>query len=468
MLNKRALSIATLVSNEESRFTLNGVLVTPDKIVETDGHQLIVATLPTITPESFPTGNATKDFKPFLLPKKMAQEIERALPKKSSIPVLECAAVTVDEDGKASIVVTDLESTRTWKPNMSGNFPDYERVMPKLENAEYQCCYDARLLVRVLNEVGAFSSDPHKADCILSFQGPDQAVRIDRRDGSGQEITAVVMPMRGDEFANTIYKRRKAFEQFLYEFKDNLEGRLLERPNEEHPGVPWDEDILAFGAALYGQVIHYLDREAKAAAERIAAENRSKAEVKDHKEPEPEAAEEEPLEPEVVTTISEDQIWRLEGPNENGEYNVFEHIEGDAVGEEVVAHVLADGRIGIHKSYAGDREALKAWIRRELERPLGAAIEAAWAKRDGVIVEPDDRVEPTNVISMPVRTEQRPDNWNSLSPAEKAWVTRRQKQGGVAVPKEPKAKAPSLKEQLANLTELLKSKLADSESGEVA
>ena len=54
MLNIHNLNLADLCSKDESRFTLNAILVTKDCTVETDGHQLVKVTLPNYSADSFP------------------------------------------------------------------------------------------------------------------------------------------------------------------------------------------------------------------------------------------------------------------------------------------------------------------------------------------------------------------------------------------------------------------------------
>jgi hypothetical protein len=244
LLNKHNLNIAALCSKEESRFTLKAILVTPEASVETDGHQLIKVTLPNLKVESFPDiANKPKPvdtWKPFLLPASEALNIVKALPKKSSIPVLKCAAVTeaTDQNGHASILVTDLEMTREFNPKKpEGNFPDYERVMPKDEEVEYRTAFNPELLGRVLKQVQDFISEDktvrrgirHFNGCILSFTKPNGALRIEAKNDEGQTMTAVVMPMRDDYAEPEIYRRRKAAEKLISEFLEDYQQPFGQR-----------------------------------------------------------------------------------------------------------------------------------------------------------------------------------------------------------------------------------------------
>lgn len=210
LLNRHNLNIAALCSKDPSRFALNAIYITPQATVETDGHQLVSVTLPPgLTAESFPappnTPSAVDDWKPFLLPASEALAIAKALPKKSALPVLQCAAVTdeTDNNGHSAISVTDLEFARVFRTRKpEGNFPDYGRILPKLEAATFQVSFNAALLVRVLNQVVAFQQGQgnakggHPATVTFSFVDANHAVRLDAKGGEDQRLTAVVMPCK--------------------------------------------------------------------------------------------------------------------------------------------------------------------------------------------------------------------------------------------------------------------------------
>lgn len=242
LLNKHNLNIAALCSKEESRFTLNSILVTPQATVETDGHQLVKVTLPPdMKAEAFPIREgqppAVDTWKPFLLPASEALNIAKALPKKTTLPILKHAAVTEDTDsnGHSSIAVTDLEMARvfnTKKPE--GNFPDFERVIPKKEDAEFRIAFNAELLRRVLQQVEAFRAEQHNTECVLSFASPSGPLRIDARNDQGQEFTGVIMPLRHVCDNPAKYERRKRAEALLEEFIEDYQkesGTRIKRPD---------------------------------------------------------------------------------------------------------------------------------------------------------------------------------------------------------------------------------------------
>jgi hypothetical protein len=205
MLNKHNLAIASLASKEESRFTLNAILVTPECTIETDGHQLVMVTTPKDVPvDSFPQvpgiPPATLDFKPFLLPAAEAQKIAKSLPKKTTIPALLHAGISTPADDSEDnlIFVTDPEAAQSFRiRKVKGNFPDHNRVMPKPDDSRFQIALDARLLRTVLGTLDSFVDSRQNAPVRFYFKSPNEALRIDADNGeTGQHMTAVVMPMR--------------------------------------------------------------------------------------------------------------------------------------------------------------------------------------------------------------------------------------------------------------------------------
>lgn len=209
MLNKHNLAIASLASKDQSRFTLNGILVRPDCTVVTDGHQLTMVTTPKDDIESFPelpgAAPACRDFKPFILPSAAAADVAKSLPKgrkTKTLPILNNAAVSADtrEGDYAVLMTTDLETARPFRVRkMAGNFPDFERVIPKRSDSTFRIRFNAELLVRVLNQCVSLMSEERIPMVELSFTDSAGPVRIDCESAdTGQKMTSVVMPCAGE------------------------------------------------------------------------------------------------------------------------------------------------------------------------------------------------------------------------------------------------------------------------------
>lgn len=206
LLNKHNLNIAKIASREESRYTLKAIQVTDRETVVTDGHRLVRVTLPTeCKPGDFPqlegftpNGNGT----PFLLDRDTALQATKLIPKKTTIPILNHAAVSAckGEDGQVQqiqVCVTDLDHTQVLRPKPdNGRFPAWECVLPAGEPLA-EVCLDASYieeLGKLLREFGGSGLAVR-----IRVYGKEKAVRMDARNGDGQEMNAVVMPLRSSE-----------------------------------------------------------------------------------------------------------------------------------------------------------------------------------------------------------------------------------------------------------------------------
>jgi DNA polymerase-3 subunit beta len=109
------------ISMEESRFTLNGALLVlhPDRLVmvATDGHRLSL----TETPMEFP--GISSPYR-VLLPKKAMQEIQKLAQEAEPEAKFEFA-------GDENHLFFRLGERLLISRKLTGNFPDYERVLPK-------------------------------------------------------------------------------------------------------------------------------------------------------------------------------------------------------------------------------------------------------------------------------------------------------------------------------------------------
>jgi hypothetical protein len=209
LVNKRNLELAKLASKEESRYQLSAILLTEAETVVTDGHILARVSLPEHKPEQFPviegfTPNGSN--RDALIPREAALDAAKRITKKTSIPILTCAAVSVDDKPKdasgdeaksatVTIATTDLDThhiTPTREPE--GCFPNWHVIWPK--EAKLEIVLDCKLLIGLLQQAAQFGQYAR-----FRFYGPDKAVRIDtQKNDDGQEFNALLMPARMDKF----------------------------------------------------------------------------------------------------------------------------------------------------------------------------------------------------------------------------------------------------------------------------
>lgn len=204
MLTKASLNLAKLAPNEDSRCTLKGILVTPDESVVTDGHMMVVINNIWHRPEELPgipNGTATIDFKPFVLEAKDALQVASTIAKKSTVPMLQQRFVTPPNNDGFVTIGCASEQALTVKP-MAGNFPDFKRVLPG-KDPVFRFNVGAKLLKRVV-DYAAQNGDERGAVLEFGFHASDgkltnkTAMEIRATVGDGQDMRALIMPMRHD------------------------------------------------------------------------------------------------------------------------------------------------------------------------------------------------------------------------------------------------------------------------------
>lgn len=213
LLNRNNLAVTFAASKEESRYTMRAILCTEQETVATDGHMLVRTSLPKMNAVNFPvvTGFQPNGFTRALLPVDTAKEIEKAILKKTTFPILQHAAITTSADNNLQVAVTDLATRKvfTVKPP-EGQFPkwdspalwDFSRPANDKEPAKdgkpvIDITFDASLLKRMIDGAVKFSNRDAKA-IRLRFYGNDNAMRFDLVNDDQQEMNGLVMPFRGD------------------------------------------------------------------------------------------------------------------------------------------------------------------------------------------------------------------------------------------------------------------------------
>lgn len=203
MLNKNNLNIAKLASKEDSKYTLAGILVTPQNTVVTDGVVLFVVANSALDVAEFPKvgdAQAIGDYKSFILSSETALNILKVLPKNEPIPLLNHAAVVAVQESEtgtiATIITTNLETSNRFDAHCtSGTFPMWEAVLPDPDKAKLTLTVDAKRLISLLQQF-VFAESPAVT---MKIYDAEHAIRLDGVSDEGQHLTGVLMPMRSSE-----------------------------------------------------------------------------------------------------------------------------------------------------------------------------------------------------------------------------------------------------------------------------
>lgn len=259
MLNRANFIVTEFASKEETRYTMQAVhtmqavRVESGATIATNGHYLAwISTDTSADPASFPVvegfEGGQKEFAPFLLDVESAKQIAKALPKKTTIPVLQYAAVHVNgvtvqdgnnppyEDASKGIKSVSLAvRPQVFRPRVpEGQFPQYQAVIPDWEkDVAFEITVDAKYLATIAKAFAKFQKtrtdgqNTEHAPMRMKFYKQDvkdasesrdgqkhvydRAIRFDATNGS-QGMTVVLMPMRseGDILGTYGYKERQA------------------------------------------------------------------------------------------------------------------------------------------------------------------------------------------------------------------------------------------------------------------
>jgi hypothetical protein len=204
VLNKNNFEIAKLLSDADDAQSVHRSLrVEPKATVATDGRLLVKVTAPEVAATLFTPIegiDAAEWFTPFLIDRETALKIGKAIPK-NGLPNTQFAAVdcSTEINGKATIAVNELvRQDVITSEKVDGNYPDYERFLPDPDKAKMLVSFDPELLAQLMTVVQAFCKAQGAQQIVLRIYGAQQGMRIDAA-GNGQQMTAVIMPMRFTE-----------------------------------------------------------------------------------------------------------------------------------------------------------------------------------------------------------------------------------------------------------------------------
>lgn len=212
----RLLSLAELrmikaASDDKSRGAMCGLLVERGGlVVATNGHILATLRDPAMDPVEFPLHPTYGTSEPIpaggiVIPSAVVEWAIKAVPKKSSLNVLQRAALMI-RGNVAALVITDLSGwqERTWNHTETGRFPEWRNVWRNVVDSEAtpfdHIGFDARYLERIAELAGVVYTGSTKFSVrivALSFKGNDRAAEF-QATYAGVTLRGLLMPLRLD------------------------------------------------------------------------------------------------------------------------------------------------------------------------------------------------------------------------------------------------------------------------------
>ncbi len=230
VLSQMIASTIFSISAEESRFTLNGALLLLKEdglvMVSTDGHRLAMIEKRIALPGLTGTYRA-------LLPRKAMSEIQKL--------ASDDAKKTVQFSGNDNHLFFRIDQRLLLSRKLSGNFPDYERVLPK--EHPYALVIQRDELKSAIERVAQFADERSRA---IRFRiGNDELKVHSSLSETGESEEIIPVTYSGDEFeigfnAQYLVDFLRSVDQseVTFHFKDaNSAGEL--RPHEAAPDTTY-------------------------------------------------------------------------------------------------------------------------------------------------------------------------------------------------------------------------------------
>lgn len=241
LLNPKSLKVVGAASTDESRLSLNGILIEPDgSAVGCDGHILVKFTptsswdpkefpsiegvdptdgeVKTLCPETNHAENVVckctptdgfiiekpaEPLKPFILGRDACTQIAKASAaggrKARALPVLSqiaLDAVQTNANGNAVMAVTDLETPQLFKPRkIDADYPDYTKVIPNRDGVKIG--FTLEVLEKLLKTLKALDVTVFSMQFASGKDAALDPIRIeaDTKDADGR-VLAIIMPCR--------------------------------------------------------------------------------------------------------------------------------------------------------------------------------------------------------------------------------------------------------------------------------
>lgn len=202
LLNQKAFKLINAASTDPTRPNIAGVYLDEDgSAIATDGHMLVRFVDPCPTdPKDYPVMEGcdpTSDgkLKPVLIPRDTCQQILRAIPKKTTMPVLQTVALDVEktnETGAPVLGINDLSSQQVFRPRKEDyGYPEYKKVVPT-NKAKAEIGLAINLLERFCKTMKALDVRYVK----FEIREPTEAITFEATTSNGEKVNGAIMPCR--------------------------------------------------------------------------------------------------------------------------------------------------------------------------------------------------------------------------------------------------------------------------------
>jgi len=200
--NKNNFSIHNLEDKHSGNMVHNIIHVTKEFTEITNGHYAVRVYAPygdyvDSKAEDLPNVGegmgVKKDFESCVIAVNVAKEIEKAIPKMNTLPVLENAWITEHTDKEhVEFCTTDLEITRPIRARVEDiKYPDIDNVQPKGQ-PEFKIAFNAEYMLKICQQFKRMDIKTVAID----FFGENGVMKIFGKTTDMQKIEVLLMPMK--------------------------------------------------------------------------------------------------------------------------------------------------------------------------------------------------------------------------------------------------------------------------------
>ncbi|MEN6532206.1 MAG: hypothetical protein ABFD89_00990 [Bryobacteraceae bacterium] len=202
MFTKYNFKIASLLPSSagDRHANFSGLYVSPERTIETDGHQMVIVTRPESQSNLFSSPDGLEDaeyFTPFVMDRDTAIKLAKSMPKRDKdAPELGMALVDVHTEAESDSTVAITEDVRrVICKSAKGNaerFPMPEPILKPDDAARFEVRLSPDILAPLFQLFQGFCAFPSITIRLYDQYDP---VQITAEGNDGQKMAALVMPL---------------------------------------------------------------------------------------------------------------------------------------------------------------------------------------------------------------------------------------------------------------------------------
>ena len=202
--NRHNFAIHNFCEQGGTKQELNGIFVTPEHTISTDGFTIIKVDTPKdYDLDDFPIipnkPKPLESFKSFILPKTSATRILSIFKESANLPILDNAVLISNKKETAEIGTTDLENfSSITSQKVIGEFPKYKELFVE-KGKHIEITVNPKLLKKIVDFYISFLGTPEKGIKIKIPVKADEPIRFYGERKNGQKAKNLLMTIKEEK-----------------------------------------------------------------------------------------------------------------------------------------------------------------------------------------------------------------------------------------------------------------------------